>query len=180
MPVDVEKLTDRFLDGSIREWLNSNAPVLLGELDRINKLGLGTEILQAKMIDTYDTIMQSDLAESFTAMVRQYPDLLVESVKTISKAARMMVGPCKDPNGVFSAYNPQLLRFPMQLLLMSEDRDMMVHAITEFGKRNPNYEYVAVGDLVYIEYVPENYLHLLDKIPEGNWEVKKRKSKDKV
>ena len=180
MPVDVEKLTDRFLDGSLRGWFADKVPVLTDELDRVHKLGLGVELLQSRMIDAYDTIMQSELVDDFVKLIGSYPELIVDEVHSISKVARMMVGSCEDPNGVFSCYNPQLLRFPMQLILMSEDKDMMVHAITEFGKRNPNFEFVFVGDFAYIEYVPEDYIHLLDKIPDGNWEVKERKSKDTV
>ncbi len=180
MPVDVEKLTERFLDGSLRGWMSEKAPVLLSELDRVQKLGLGVELLQARMIDAYDSIMKSDLSKDFADHLHGYPDLIVEEVRTIPKIARMMVGPCEDPNGVFSCYNPQMLRFPMQLILMSEDKDMLNHAITEFSKRNPNFEYMVVGDLAYIEYIPEEYINLLDKIPEGNWEVKKKKGKDTV
>lgn len=180
MAIDVVKLTNRYLDGSIRDWFEKHAPVMLNELDRIHKLNIGIEILQARMIDTYDTIMRSALAEDFNKLLNHFPELTVEKVRTISRVARMMVGPCEDPNNVFTCYNPQLLRFPMQLILMSEDKDMMVHALTEFGKRNPNFEYVAIGDLIYIEYVPEDYIHLLGKIPERNWEVRKRKGKDRV
>ena len=85
--------------------------------------------------------------------------------------AELMVGSGDDPNGVFSSYNPNLIRFPMQIMMKSDDHNKLKKAIGQVVATSYDSAYMIVGDTAYVEYLP-NGNAMLRAAPAGNWEIK--------
>lgn len=69
---------------------------------------------------------------------------------------------------IFKHYNPHLLNFPLKLILKKDE----FNSKQDFISLNCcAIEYITINDLVYIEYVPTQFEHLLNKIPKSNWEI---------
>ena len=97
----------------------------------------------------------------------------------IPLTAKLMVQAGVDTNGVFSCYHPNLLRFPMQIMFESSNQGQLQQVIYSFiSQLRHAREELVVGDIAYIEYVPNNLTGL--DIPDGNWEIKNWKTKNSM
>jgi len=89
--------------------------------------------------------------------------------------AEFIVSASYDPNGVFTCYNPLLLRFPMQLMLQASTGVQLIGAIKPFMNQQHAVEYIVVGNRAYIEYIPINMSTY--NIPDSGWEIRKFRAK---
>jgi hypothetical protein len=180
MPVDVVKLTEAYRIGGLHNWFDKNAGPLYIKIESAIKKNIGDMVVQSAMVDAYESVMQSNLSDGFAHHLKtNHPEIIVDEVVKIPSTARIMLDACTDPNNVFRHYNPQILRFPMQIIFMTDDKEMLIGAISDFKRRHPNCEHTIVGEYGYIEYIPEDMLDTLDDIPDENWEIRKVKGKDK-
>jgi len=91
--------------------------------------------------------------------------------------AELMVQAGTDPNGVFSCYHPNLLRLPMQIMFESNDQSQLQQVIYFFiSQLRQAREQLIVGNIAYIEYMPNNLTGF--DIPDSNWEIKSWKAKN--
>lgn len=84
--------------------------------------------------------------------------------------ARLMVPAGDDSNGVFSCYNPNLLRMPMQIAFSSDDQKLLNQALQVAISGIKAYDHIQVGTTLYVEYVPKDLARY--DVPDENWEIK--------
>lgn len=77
-----------------------------------------------------------------------------------SLIGQLLVGPGDDPNMVFQYYNPYLLSFPMRIMLKSKNSEQLRMAGEEFVKDKAVYRSLVVGDMLYVEYLPQSLSHV--------------------
>lgn len=171
MPIDVSKLSRLFDNQEFRSWMENNAPDVIREVDEAKKENASDLLVQSRIVSNYNKIYSDpNLRSKFKEFVlSRFP----EAVTPESDAplpAQLMLPPRVDPNGVFSYYHPNILRFPMQMMLQSSDPHQLVAAIKEFvGRFKSRYETAIVGKFGYIEYIPNNLARY--NIPDDNWEI---------
>jgi len=129
---------------------------------------------EAKLLSLYNKIYESASRDDFFKLVRNnFPEAIGEAMPL---TARLLAPPGPDPNGVFSCYHPNLLRIPMQIIFISDRPAELNQAISTFLYSLKGSEHLIIGNMAYIEYIPE---HITD-VPDQNWEIKKWKAKNKT
>lgn len=173
MPVDVRKLSNLYTSGDFRSWLLNHNSGYVAYLDDIRDR-IGVSILQSKLVDVYHELLESELADKLKDYINnRHPELLTDDGTKLSISARSILPyEVDDPYGVFSAYNPSLLRYPMQAMFFCDDLEDMQEVMNEFTGRYKDHESLILGEWGYIEYVPND----LDfTVYDKNWEIRKWK-----
>ncbi len=70
-----------------------------------------------------------------------------------------------DKHGVFPGYNENIVTYPHRKIFT--DKKEADKLISKKGR----YDYIIVGDLIYVEYLERSEDHLFDKIPDKNWQI---------
>ena len=83
-----------------------------------------------------------------------------------------------DTPNIFTCYNPMLLRFPMQLILHSEDSSQLLKSTQSFTSRQHLVESLIIGNKAYIEYIPKSLADYADRAIA--WEIRHYKAKYKL
>lgn len=165
MPIDITKLCDKLDHAGLKSWLHINMPEIIDAIE-----SMGDSIMESSIADLINNSMQRVQLARF--LKGNIPETIVPAVVDIPLGARILVGPGVDPLGVFSHYNPYLLRFPMQIMYHSPNRDMLLEAVKNFID---NLGHKAIvkrlvwTDRAYIEYLPRSLADL--SIPPRNWEI---------
>jgi hypothetical protein len=175
MLINVIKFAKLFDDEIFLRWMRANAPDELKEVTDAKEDGF-----QHAVINVYNKLYNSLLKRKFQEfIVSKFPEIISQEQEELPLTARLIVPPRDDPNKVFSCYNPQLLRLPMQIMFQSDDVKQLELAISSFvAKLRGERLQMIIGDMAYIEYVPNNFVKR--NIHKDNWEIKSWKAKNKV
>lgn len=166
MAVNIDKLVELYRDGTFKNWLKSNNGSIFKSINNYD--GYSDNILKIVIAKLYGDLV---LNEKFKNFVLSY-DLYVDDVDELSEIAKSMIGPCKDPNDIFKSYNPGILRFPMQMILFDIDINNLRDITIEFlGKYKISKHAAFESGFCYIEYIPDNLMSYVKRIPKNNWEI---------
>jgi len=172
MPIDSIKLTTLFGEKLFRKWVRAYFPEDLAEIDRAKRMGLPNTTIQAQVVTLYNKIYQSDLIDDFRAFITEhFPHVVVDEDVEIPLTAKLMAPAGPDKNGVFTNYNPNILRFPMQMMFRSDNAAELKQAVEIFSSRFSSSKSLIVGGVGYVEYIPSGLRQYADMIPESNWEI---------
>lgn len=147
----LDKVKKNIDDPYVKHWLNIN--IGTNENDSAEKI--------------YDRLITEGKVNDYLSMIDSNQDMPLP--------AKLMVSSINS-NKVFKNYDPTLLRFPMQLVLHSDDIKLLSIAIKQFCDNYKTYKAIIVDGYGYIEYVPDN--HSKYTIPDDNWEINKIKDKN--
>ncbi len=177
MAVDVEKLAELYRQGEFKSWLQTHSPGHMRYIEDTLKKNLTESIFHNAIVKVYDDLIESDNQDKFVNYIKDHGELILEDEDTVNLPtnARIMVGPTKDPNQVFSAYNPNLLRYPMQIMFYSDDEDELAEAVSDSLARYPDSEALILDEFAYIEYFPDSLKGTRKSVPKSNWEIIKFK-----
>jgi len=174
MYIDGFRLRELFENGKFRKWLKANAKDILNNYDRMKRSeGVGDSAIHDAVISAYRTIYFSNLRDRFAEFINTNFPEMVSTGEKMPTTAELMVEKSTDPNGIFSAYHPGILRMPMQMILRADNMEDLRGAVDEFAKRAIRYDVIFVGEYAYIEYVPRSMSKI--DIPDEYWEVRKYK-----
>ncbi len=73
---------------------------------------------------------------------------------------------------VFAHYDPNLVTIPRRRVLIGTGQDLE-QAVLAFLADKVEGDYVLVDGTAYIEYLPKELAHLVGKVPEANWLVRR-------
>jgi len=176
MLINVVKFAGLFNNKIFLRWMRINAPLELKEVKEVKD----TEgpAFQHVVINVYNKLYNSPLKGKFQQLISEkFPEIINQ--EELPLTARLLMPPGDDPHGIFSCYNPQLLRLPMQIIFKSDDIKQLERAIASFVLRLRGERLqMIVGDMAYIEYIPNSLSKY--NIPKDNWEIKGWKTKNKV
>lgn len=178
MALDALKLVELYGRSKFRTWMTKYLPEDLLMFDQMRKNKAGDEAIRAQVVTTYNKIYNSKHKDEFKELItKHFPDAIVPDEQIeVPLVAKLMVPAGKDPNNIFSCYNPNLLRFPMQMIFTSTSSKELREAVKEFTNGR-QHETVTIGDYAYVEYVLTRFAKL--EIPDQNWEIKAYKASRK-
>lgn len=157
-----------------RDWLKDEVPELQEELVEYLKKGFGCKANREKMKQIFDRIRvdEKKYASLETWMKKVYPGLLDD--QDPNRVLRIS-GTAKDQHGIFPDYSPTLRTLPRRVIISLQDalrnRMDLVSFVAMFCMRQAYCDYVLTGDRAYVEYMPPNLEHIVEKIPDKNWRI---------
>jgi hypothetical protein len=165
MSINVKKLNESLNHPQIKEWMVANFP---DDYARV----LESKNREAELLSLCNKISASSLSGSFITFIsRSLPDLINADMPL---TARLLVSAGMDINGIFSCYNPTILRYPMQLMFRSDKHVNLKRAVESITHNAKYHEHIIVGDTAYVEHTS------LKNVPERFWEIKVWKAKNRV
>jgi len=78
-----------------------------------------------------------------------------------------------NAHGVFDHYDPNLLTYPKRIILKGEN---ISNIVDNFVNDKIMASHVIIDDTAYIEYLTEFDKHLIEQIPNENWQTKSYKN----
>lgn len=81
------------------------------------------------------------------------------------------VDPKMDQHGVFPGFIPGLLSYPRRMIFRGAPATLE-SVIDKFVSDKTYHDSIILDNVAYIEYLNQNEVDLIDKIPEGNWMIK--------
>jgi hypothetical protein len=178
MHVNIQKLSKILRNKKLKEWLQSHIPKdELSEFLSVSKKN--KVLLQAKTASLYNKICGLGLDNEFKQyLISNHLDAIDQDTD-LPDVLQLMQQSMEDPNKIFSNYHPLLLRFPMQIILKSENLNRLTRAVKSLENRFHICENLLIGDFAYVEYLPPSLAGYADDIPTENWEIRKRKNEVK-
>ena len=175
MLIDITKFAKLFDNKIFLGWMRANAS---SELKDVLDAKDGPTFRPA-VIGAYNKLYSSSLQEKFQKFISDKFPQVINKEEELPLTARLLVPSGDDPNQVFSCYNPHLLRFPMQIAFKSNSLVELEQAVQSFviAHRSEHVQMI-VGDMAYIEYIPDNLTK--HNVPKRHWEIKNWKAKNKV
>ena len=129
--INILKLAKLFDNKILREWLSKNASSELKSINEVKRSKINKVILQTHIIKTFNEIYKSNKGEEFSKFIEsKFPEVII-SDEDIPLYAKLMVKEITDYK-IFSAYHPNLLRLPMQMVLQSTDKTQLIEATKLF------------------------------------------------
>ena len=167
MLIDSAKLTGLFSEKLFHDWVVSRFPNETKAADTASP-----DEAQAKVFALYEKIYKSDSRAEFKEfMLENYKHAVVDDKPSL--VAKLMVPAGPDPNGIFSCYHPNLMRFPMQMMFKSDNLSQQLQeAVAMFSSRfKRNNRTLIVGNIGYVEYLPPGMIKYAARIAGSNWEI---------
>jgi len=175
MQINIDNFMGLFERRGFIKFMAIHMPELLKLHGNAVASGASVSAMRNVCLEIYNKLRVSPNWPKFVAMMESK---FRDSASELSNTAKMMMPATEDKNGVFSCYDPQSLRFPMQMMFRG-DTKLLPSVISEFTSNTIAAESVIIGGFGYVEYMPTNFEGFVDNIPDNNWEIRIWKAKNK-
>lgn len=160
-------------------WLAKNNPDCYQELLDHLSFSTGCKSNAAKMKVIVDKLKSAGLFDNLIDFLKKHFPLTVteedSSNNVQSVIGDTVVVESINDKEVFSYYNPKLLTFPHKIILENDNPDVLKKDLMDFLIDKVSYDFVFIGNRVFVEYFHRKYSEESTKIDKKSREIFKYK-----
>ncbi len=151
-------------------WVQRHALDLYKALMLKINANSGCRATSEYMIELYNELKRRGKQLDFEHFMKERFPYVIEAVKpTIQVQAASE--PSANIHHVFKSYNPRLLRFPQQLIIIDSDKSSLTTKVQKFVKGKSGVDSIIIDDRAYIEYFMPEYAPMIAKIPKESRDI---------
>jgi len=170
MKVKVDKFCGLATSTEWQTWLFNHNKEYYKELINHLRTSSGCNGNSKKMVELLERIDEDpESSEKLQEFLSSKFPYIIDKSSSRLLPTKMLSVENLNAHGVFDHYDPSLLTYPKRIILKGENIDSVVE---NFVSDKVASNHVIIDDTAYIEYLTEFDEHLIDQIPDENWQTK--------